>query len=232
MNSEKIKEYKKRLKKRDIKTITQNYYLIGLRSFLKFLKKHKEKALNPEKVGLLKHKEKDIKILNSKEIEKIRNFINQDLRGKRNRAVFETLLSTGIKVSELCRLNKNTDLRSGVLIVKNKDNKERTIHVPEKTLGKIKEYLKERKDQKRALFVSLTKKGKVLGRITPRSVQRLINKLGRTAEILNVTPQILRHSFATDLFKKVNLVNAKEILGHTDISVTKAYKKRLTLLSE
>ncbi len=223
----KIKRYKNVLKGRKIKKTTQNYYLIGLRSFLKFIKNKKDKVLNLEEVRLFKHQKETLEVLSKEEIKKLRDLRNQGLREKRNRAIFETLISTRIKVSELCRLDKKIDLDSGILVIKDKNNKERKIHLSKLAVKKIKDYLKQRDDQESALFVSLTKKGRVLGRISPRSVQRLLNRFGRKAGISNITPQTLRDSFAASLFKRTDLGKAKEILGHSDISVTKAYKERL-----
>jgi len=149
----------------------------------------------------------------------------QDLRDK---AILELLFSTGLRVSELCALDRDSiDLDKGMFSVRGKGSKIRVVFISDSARDVLKEYLKERKDIDPALFVrdskSPNKEEKL--QLTPRSVQRIIKKYAVKAGISKkVTPHWLRHSFATDLLRNgADLRSVQMMLGHANISTTQIY---------
>jgi site-specific recombinase XerD len=215
------------LARRGIKKITQSYYIIGLRNFLKYLIKRDVGTLSPDKVELPKVVRRDIEMLRYEELERLLKAPEgSTLRAKRDRAILETLFSTGLRVSELCSLNRYIDLERGELSVRGKREKVRVVFFSDRAKEAIQEYLEAREDTEEALFVSLTKQGKVIGRITPRSVQRMVDWAAKKAGIArsDVSPHTLRHLFATDLLMNgADLRSVQELLGHSDISTTQIY---------
>lgn len=231
-----IKEYKYYLsriftkKGKPISKETQNYYLIALRNFLSFLIDREISCLPPEKVKLVKtKKEKKIKFLSLEEVKKILEAPNtQTPVGVRDRAILETLFSTGLRVSELTSLNRDqiTFVNEGPLELQivGKGQVPRPVYLSQRALFWLKEYLKTRKDSEKALFVSFSGKRRFT-RLTARSVENIIKKYAKMAGVqIEVTPHVLRHSFATDLLAKgVDLRVVQEFLGHKNISTTQIY---------
>ena len=136
-----------------------------------------------------------------------------------------SLFSTGLRLSELCALNRNIDLKRGELSIRGKGDKIRVVFLSESAKKSIRDYLDKGGDMNEALFVSLDKKGKVIGRITPRAVERLVDYRAREAGIAKkVHPHQIRHSFATDLLiNGADLRSVQEMLGHANISTTQIY---------
>lgn len=221
-------------KKKEGETIsrqTQNYYLIVLRSFLNFLTEKGILTLPPEKIKLAKiKKEREIKFLELKDIEKFLEAPNTKTKiGLRDKAILETLFSTGMRVSELVALNRDQikipkkpkDLE--VTIV-GKGGVLRPVYLSKRAVYWLKEYLKKRNDREKALFVSF--KGlKKISRLTCRSIQKIVKKYALLSGLPSfVHPHTLRHSFATDLLSKgVDLRIVQEFLGHKNISTTQVY---------
>ncbi len=222
-----VREYRVNLARRNLKKITQSYYIIGLRNFLKYLVKKGTKALSPDRVELPKVTRRDIETLKYEELERLLSAPEgNSFRAKRDRAILETLFSTGLRVSELCGLNRYIDLERGELSVRGKGEKVRVVFFSKRAKRAIKEYLEAREDVEEALFVSLTKQEKVIGRITPRSVQRMVDWAAKKAGIArsDVTPHTIRHAYATDLLiNGADLRSVQELLGHADISTTQIY---------
>ncbi|MFO8113006.1 MAG: tyrosine-type recombinase/integrase [Desulfosalsimonadaceae bacterium] len=159
-----IRDYRINLARRGIKKITQSYYIIGLRNFLKYLVKRDITTLSPDKVELPKISRRDIEMLKYEELERLLNAPEENtLRAKRDRAILETLFSTGLRVSELCSLNRYIDLERGELSVRGKREKVRVVFFSNRAKKAIKEYLEAREDAEEALFISLSKQGKVIG---------------------------------------------------------------------
>lgn len=218
---------------------TQNRYLTALRSFLRYLIviKGYQDVLPPDKVILGKSDPRVPKFLAEDQVEELVKA--QDLNkksGLRDRAILETLFSTGMRISELTNLNVD-DLSPQVLekrefAVVGKGRKVRTVYLSESAARWIKQYLATRKDRFRPLFVRYSGKsmdeqdpdGESL-RLTPRSVQRMVKKYARMAGLsVDVTPHVLRHSFATDLLMAgADLRSVQELLGHSDVSTTQIY---------
>ena len=222
-----VREYRIKLARRNIKKITQNYYIIGLRNFLKYLIKRDIETLSPDKVELPKVSRRDIELLEYDELIRLLEAPEgNSLRALRDRAILETLFSTGLRVSELCKLDRYINLERGEMSVRGKGDKVRVVFISDRAKKAINQYLKVREDTEEALFVSLTRQGKVIGQITPRSVQRLVDRMARKAGIIksSVTPHTLRHSFATDLLiNGADLRSVQELLGHANISTTQIY---------
>jgi site-specific recombinase XerD len=214
------------LARRNIKKNTQSYYVIAIRNFLKFLLKRDYNVLAPDKIELPKVSRRDIEVLDYSELERLLTAPKgNSLRALRDRAILETFFSTGLRLAELCALPRYIDLGRGEVSVRGKGDKLRIVFLADSTKKAIKEYMDKRTDTEEALFVSLTKKGKVLGRITTRAVQRLVSFYARSAGISKkVHPHQLRHSFATDLLiNGADIRSVQALLGHANIATTQIY---------
>jgi site-specific recombinase XerD len=228
-----VRSFRLALARRNIKKITQSYYVIALRNFLKYLAKRDIPALAAEKIELPKISRRQIEIPEYGEIERLLSAPKgNDLRSLRDRAILETLFSTGLRLSELCNLGRYEDFARGELTVRGKGEKLRVVFLSDRAKKAIKEYLDKRTDAEPALFVSLSKVAKdspqspkVLGKITPRAVQRLVDQRAREAGIgKKVHPHMLRHMFATDLLMNgADLRSVQEMLGHANITTTQVY---------
>lgn len=221
-----VRQFRITLARKGIKKITQNYYIIALRNFLKYMVKRGIRSLAPETIELPKVARRDIEVLEYKELERLLSAPQGDsLRALRDRAILEVLFSTGLRVSEVCGLSRYLNLERGELSVRGKGEKIRVVFLSESSKKAIKEYLKQRTDADEALFISLSKAEKPLGRIIPRTVQRLVDSYARKAGIAKrVHPHELRHSFATDLLiNGADLRSVQELLGHANIATTQVY---------
>ncbi|MEK7068878.1 MAG: site-specific tyrosine recombinase/integron integrase [Patescibacteria group bacterium] len=212
-----------------MKKNTQNYHLIALRAFLKFLRKRDIVSLNPERIELAKVGGRDLDLITADELNRLmKSPVGDSLAALRDRAILELFFSTGLRVSELCNLNQDLDLSRDEFSVRGKGEKVRVVFLSEDAKKAITAYLKKRDDMSDALFVSYgkgTPKTKDLPRITPRSVERLVKQYATKAGITRkVTPHVLRHSFATDLLENgADLRSVQALLGHANISTTQVY---------
>ena len=212
-----------------MKRRTQNYYLIALRAFLKFLRKRGVESLSPERIELAKVPERSLDLISSVELERLMKAPPLDtLEGKRDHAILELLFSTGLRISELCSLSvDDVDLTRDEFSVRGKGDKIRVVFISEEARTAIKNYLAGRKDMEDALFVRYGKKAHVGedARITPRTVQRLLKQYAVKAGITRkVTPHVIRHSFATDLLSNgADLRSVQALLGHAHIGTTQIY---------
>jgi len=221
-----VRSFRLWLNRRDIKKVTQNYYVIALRNFLKYLARHDIKVLAPEKIELPKIPQRQIDVLEYDDLERLlASPKDGDLRSLRDRAIIEVFFSTGLRLAELCNLDRYIDLKRGETTVRGKGDKLRVVFVSDSAKKAIQNYLAKRTDAEEKLFVSLDKSGKVIGKITPRSVQRMIESRAKEAGIAKrIHPHQLRHSFATDLLiNGADLRGVQELLGHANISTTQVY---------
>jgi site-specific recombinase XerD len=211
---------------------TQNYHLIALRSFLKYLAKRGVKALSSDKIELARVKRPQVGFLEATEVARLVASIDTSTPvGLRDRAMFELLFSSGLRVSELSNLDRdhvNLDRRE--FTVRGKGQKDRPVFISLQAAQWIERYLKSRPDNFRPLFIHYS--GSLSGlddgrytRLTPRSIQRLIKRYAKLAGITkDVTPHTLRHSFATDLLiNGADLRSVQALLGHANISTTQVY---------
>jgi site-specific recombinase XerD len=216
----------------ELQKTTQNYHLIALRSFLKFCAKRDIPALPADKIELAKTVRKQVTFLTPEELDRM--FSQPDmtkLGGKRDRAILELLFSSGLRVSELVGLDRDhINLKRREFMVRGKGQKDRPIFISPEAAAWITQYLHERQDTARPLFVrySGTKKVDLTGnfhRLTARSVQRLVARYALLAGITkHVSPHTLRHSFATDLLMNgADLRSVQAMLGHSNISTTQIY---------
>jgi site-specific recombinase XerD len=210
-----------------IKKNTQSYYVIALRNFLKYLIKRDIDVLSPDKIELPKIPTRQIEIIEYEDLERLLKAPDgSDLRSLRDKAILETLFSTGLRISELCGLNRYFDIDRGEISVRGKGGKLRLVFFSERAKKAIKNYLNKRFDAEEALFISLTKGSlKIIGRIIPRAIQRIVDFYSRKAGIPEkVHPHTLRHLFATDLLVGgADLRSVQELLGHSNISTTQIY---------
>lgn len=226
LNEETIRDFRLKLARGNLKKITQGYYVIALRNFLKFLVKHGIKTVPPETIELPKVTRRDIETLDYAELERLMDAPKGgSLRALRDKAILETFFSTGLRLSELCNLNRKVDLKRGEISVRGKGDKLRVVFLSDRAKNAIKNYLGKREDAEEALFMSLTKQGEAIGRITPRAVERMIETRAKEAGISKrVHPHQIRHSFATDLLiNGADLRSVQELLGHANIATTQIY---------
>lgn len=212
-----------------MKRRTQNYYLIALRAFLKYMRRRGVSSLSPERIELAKVPERSLDLISAHELVRLLDAPALDtIDGKRDRAVLELLFSTGLRVSELCALSiDDVDLTRDEFSVRGKGDKVRVVFLSDDARSAIKTYLAARKDMEDALFVRYGKKANIGedGRITPRVVQRLLKRHAIKAGITRkVTPHVIRHSFATDLLSNgADLRSVQALLGHANIGTTQIY---------
>jgi site-specific recombinase XerD len=214
----------------NMKKNTQAHYVIALRNFLKYLVKRGVKTVPPETIELPKIPARQIQIIDYEDLERLLEAptrIGGGLRALRDRAILELLFSTGLRVSELCALDRTSPIDRGEFTVRGKGEKLRVVFISARAKKALNDYLEKRADTEPALFPSLSKgkNSKVVGRITPRAVQRLVLFYARAAGIpKRVTPHQLRHQFATDLLiNGADLRSVQELLGHANISTTQVY---------
>jgi site-specific recombinase XerD len=138
-----------------LKKVTQNYYIIALRSFLKYLSKIDIKALAAEKVEIGKSPSREVAFLEAEEVERILEAAQgQSFKALRDKAILELLFSGGLRVSELTNINRDRlNLKTQEVVVRGKGDKVRVIFVSERAKKSLEEYLKKRVDIDPALFV-------------------------------------------------------------------------------
>jgi site-specific recombinase XerD len=219
--------------KSTMKRRTQNYYLIALRSFLKFLAKRGIPALAPEKIELAKTESRELDLMSSEELSRLLNAPDtSELKGLRDKAILELFFSTGLRVSELVSLKRELDLTKDEFSIRGKGDKVRVVFISDEARKAIKDYLAKRDDMDDALFVQVANKSgkdvlakKASMRLSPRSIERIVQAYAIKAGISRkVTPHVIRHSFATDLLSNgADLRSVQALLGHANITTTQVY---------
>jgi len=220
-------------KGRPLKKVTQNYYLIALRALLSYFTAKDIVSLPSDKIALPKdaRAEKMVKFLNLEQIEKLLLAPNAKTTiGLRDRAILETLFSTGLRIAELVALNQEQfinikdkkDLELGII---GKGSRPRTVYFSERALSWLKKYLETRKDKEKALFIHYKARRDAENRLTARSIERILKHYVVLAGIpIFTTPHTIRHSYATDLLTQgVDLRAIQEFLGHRSITSTQIY---------
>ncbi|MEM6998015.1 MAG: site-specific tyrosine recombinase/integron integrase [Patescibacteria group bacterium] len=211
---------------------TQNYHLIALRNFLKYMVKKGVPALSPDHIELAKVRRKQVDFLSLDEINRMLSAAGgKQMVNYRDQAIIELLFSSGLRVSELVGLNRdhvNLDRRE--FMVRGKGQKDRPVFVSAAAADQIQMYLDMREDNSPPLFIRTAGKKEVSTdgdflRLSPRSIQRIVAKYARLAGITKkVTPHTLRHSFATNLLMNgADLRSVQSMLGHENISTTQIY---------
>lgn len=211
-----------------MKKNTQNYHLIALRSFLKYLMKRGVEVMSPEKIELAKTAQRSLDLISHAELERLLGAPKgTELPELRDKAILELFFSTGLRLSELASLNRDLDLTKDEFSIRGKGEKVRVVFLSEEAKTAIKTYLKARKDMDDAMFIQFGKNKNSKGemRLTPRSIERLVKKYAIMAGISKkVTPHVIRHSFATDLLQNgADIRSVQIMLGHANIATTQIY---------
>ncbi|MBU1118653.1 tyrosine-type recombinase/integrase [Patescibacteria group bacterium] len=221
---------------KSLKKITQDYHVIALRAFLKYLAKRDITSLPAEKIELGKHGDRIIEFLSIEELEQIFEAAtpedSSNIIQARDRAILELLFSTGLRVSELVSLNKGSiNLKNDEFTVRGKGDKPRIVFLSPTAKKWIHSYLTLRKDTLKPLFINNTRQKKfsensdTTKRLTARSIERIVSKYTKKAGIMKkVTPHTMRHSFATDLLMNgADIRSVQTLLGHSSITTTQIY---------
>ena len=213
-----------------LKKITQNYHIIAIRNFLKYLSKRDIQSLASEKIEVGKTPSPTVEFLDAEELERLLNAACGDsIQKLRDKSILELLFSAGLRVSELVSVNRDQiNLKTQEFSIRGKGSKVRIVFVSNTAREAIEKYLKKRSDIDPALFVRILKKGEILEkslRLTARSVQRIVKYYAAKAGIVkDVHPHTLRNSFATDLLANgADIRSVQAMLGHSSITTTQIY---------
>ncbi len=216
-----------------LKRITQSYYIIALRAFLRYLLVKRDiLTLSPDKIELPKQVSRSVSFLDSGQIERLLDSPKiSNNAGLRDKTILETLFSTGLRVSELVSLNRDQiDFDRQEFGIKGKGNKLRVVFLSDTAAQWIKRYLQSRQDYFKPLFIRYsgavdTQKNGEKMRLTARSIQNIVTKYARRSGLpIKASPHTLRHSFATDLLiAGADLRSVQEMLGHESIRTTQVY---------
>ncbi len=224
--------YKKSQKSLSLKTI--NAYMITLRSFLKYCEKTGIQSLSPTAIDLIKAEQRQVEFLNEDELKKLFSQVNiTTIIGKRDLAIMKCIYSTGLRISELCQLNKNDiNLETKEFVVRGKGRKLRIVYLTDETAKIIKEYQEARNDIYAPLFIRHNFKKENISelddenlRLTRFFITSMIKEYALKAGILkDISAHTLRHSFATTLLCNwADLRSIQEMLGHASITTTQVY---------
>jgi site-specific recombinase XerD/intein/homing endonuclease len=211
--------------KESMKRRTQNYYLIAMRAFLKYLRKRDIDSLSPEKIELAKVPERQLDLISPAELDRLLSAAKgTDERSLRDRAILELFFSTGLRVSELCSLDNDLDLSRDEFSVRGKGDKVRVVFLSDEAKDAVRAYLKARKDMEEALFVSRANKRvkSKPSRLTPRAIEMMIKTYAAKAGITKkVTPHVLRHCLHPDtrILGYPASLSAEDLFGKRGIKV-------------
>ena len=246
VDSELVRQYRLHVnryrdeKGRQLKVATQNYHIIAIRSWLKYLAKKDRKIMPADKIELAKMPSREVSFLEPSEVERLLEATSSEkneFAQLRDKALLEILFSTGLRVSELASLKRDSiNLKTREFPVRGKGDKIRIVFLSEAATESLKKYLEKRSDNSKALFIRNDKVGQSIEKeiesfsgpvsgLTPRSIQRLIKKYAMIAGIMKpITPHTLRHSFATDLLQNgADIRSVQTLLGHSSITTTQIY---------
>ena len=239
INAENIREFRLHLNRQPgikikgqssgtMKKRTQNYYLIALRMFLKYCLKQGLQVYSPEHIELAKTESRHIDHL---DIHELKRMLEVAKKHPRNYAIMHMLFSTGLRVSELCSLNRDIDLSKEEMTIRGKGDKLRIVFLSPHARSSVSEYLNNRTDMDEALFVQAgpqavkREEQNVSLRLSSRSMERLVKQIAIESGISKkVTPHTIRHSFATDLLRNgADIRSVQIMLGHSNIATTQIY---------
>lgn len=223
-----------------MKKKTQNFYLIALRSFLKFLTRRNITSLPSDHIELAKVSERQIDVISIEELKRLLDAPNKEKnpeRRARDKAILEMLFSTGLRVAELCSLKNDLDLHLDEFSIRGKGGKVRVVFLSDEAKKAVREYLSLRKDMSDALFVKIEDekfKSKKIKKsedeiqeegLSRRSIERVVKRYATIAGISKrVTPHVIRHVFATDLLSNgADIRSVQAMLGHANIGTTQIY---------
>ncbi len=214
---------------------TQNYYLIALRAFLKYLARQEIKTMPAERIELAKVSERSLDLITPHEMSRLMSAPNgSDLKSLRDKAILELLFSTGLRVTELCSLPRDIDINSDELSIRGKGGKVRVVFISDEARNAVKTYLTKRKDMEDALFVRVGRDGEkkaskkeisTSSALNRHSIERIVRHYATKAGLSKkVTPHTMRHLFATDLLSNgADIRSVQALLGHSSIVTTQIY---------
>ena len=215
---------------------TQNYYLIALRAFLKYLARREVKTLPAERIKLAKVSERTLDLITGEELTRLlESPSGNDLKSLRDKAILELLFSTGLRVTELCSLPRDININADELSIRGKGGKVRVVFISADARTAVKKYLEKRKDMDDALFVRVDReniKNKTGKReiaeksaLNRHSIERIVREYAtKSGMSKKVTPHTIRHSFATDLLSNgADIRSVQALLGHASIVTTQIY---------
>lgn len=238
INPEIIRQYRLHLsrqsngKEGNLSRKTQGFYVISIRSFLRWLIKNDINVMSPDKIDLPKIEERQIKFLTGDQVDRLLNSPTlSTINGKRDKAILEMFFSTGLRVSELRKLNKDQiDLQRREFGIIGKGGKARVVFLSSRASKWLDDYLKSRDDHFTPLFIRHTKNINPVSsdekmRLTVRSMQRMIKNYSKKIKLpISASPHMIRHSFATDLLMAgADIRSVQEMLGHKNIQTTQIY---------
>lgn len=202
---------------RGISEKSQNSVIACLRSFFGWLLEEEMIEKNPMgRIKKVKEPKRERSAFSDVEVEIMRNAI----KDKRDRAIFEFLLSTGCRVSEVVNCNI-ADISGDEVKVIGKGDKQRTVYLNAKARVAITDYLNSRDDDSTALFVGAREPHKRLGK---RAIELMLTNLGSASGVENVFPHRFRHTVATNCVGKgMELELVQRMLGHTSANTTLKY---------
>lgn len=210
-----------------LKRVTQNYHIIALRNFLKYLAKRDITTLAAEKLDVGKSPTRTVAFLEAEEVDRLLHAASgASLKALRDRALLELLFSGGLRVSELVGINRDQmNLARQEFSVRGKGDKVRVVFISDRAKEALARYCGMRTDIDPALFVHVRGAHASALRLTPRSVQRIVKYYATKAGIVkDVHPHTLRHSFATDLLLNgADIRSVQAMLGHASITTTQIY---------
>lgn len=215
-----------------LKKITQNYHIIALRNFLKYLAKREIKSVAAERIELGKQEDREVTFLEKEELQRLLGSPEgTSLDALRDKALLITLFSTGMRVSEVQALDRDKiDLRRGEFAIRGKGSKIRLVFLSKEAIDVINNYLSARTDVDSAVFIRIPKNKKFSKhsnlRLTTRSIQRIVKKHATKAGVIGkkVSPHTLRHSYATDLLRNgADIRSVQAMLGHSSVTTTQIY---------
>ena len=228
VKEEDIKDYIKELQEEGKKASSISRCIASIRSFYQFVLKRKKIKVDPTaNIQSPKIEKRVPSVLTSKEVELLLDQPKDvDLKGTRDKAMLEFAYATGMRVTEIISLNiDDVNLEEGYVTCKT-ENKQRTIPLGTMSLNALKEYVDDardvliKNDDEKALFVNVNG-----GRLTRQGFWKIIKYYKEQAHITkDITPHVLRHSFATHLLQNgADLKAIQTMLGHSDISSTQVY---------
>ena len=228
VKEEDIKDYIKELQEEGKKASSISRCIASIRSFYQFVLKNKKIKMDPtQHIQSPKIEKRVPSILTSKEVELLLDQPKDiDLKGIRDKAMLEFAYATGMRVTEIVSLNmEDVNLEEGYVVCKH-GSKERNIPLGNMSLNALKEYVEEARDilikteGEEALFVNING-----SRLTRQGFWKIIKFYKEQAHITkDITPHVLRHSFATHLLQNgADLKAIQSMLGHSDISSTQVY---------
>lgn len=224
-----------------LKKKTQNYHMIALRAFLKYLAKRDITSLAPEKIELAKQEDRQIDFMEDEELSRLLEAPLKNAHGQmtpatnivrlRDKAILELLFSTGLRVSELAKLKiEHVNLKREEFSVRGKGGKIRVVFLSDQAKYWLKQYLESRSDTSPFMFIAhdraqTARDEKTVAPITSRSIERMVEKYAKAAGIMKkITPHTLRHSYATDLLRNgADIRSVQSMLGHSSITTTQIY---------